>query len=103
MSEEFNYQSSTVNIGVTKVALVTGDIAPDTDLQVAANACKRCLIKAFTTNTGLIWVDFGQAAVDLDCYPIAAGETISVPLTNTDRIHMLAKIVNNKIAVVYSN
>jgi len=39
----------------------------------------------------------------LSCYPLAAGETVSVPLTNTDEIHMLAKVINNKIAVMYSN
>jgi len=103
MSQEFNYPSSAVDIGVTKVTLVSGDVPADTNLQIGSNACKRALIKAFTTNTGLIWIDLGQAAVDLDCFPLAAGQTLSIPISNTNEINMLAKVVNEKIAVVYSN
>jgi hypothetical protein len=103
MATEFNYPSSIEDIGLTKVAIIVTNNSADQDSQGADHDCKRVLIKAHNANTGLCWVDFGVAAVEAACYPLDAGETISVPLTNTDEIHVLFKVMNEKVAVVYSN
>ena len=103
MTEEFNYQSSTVNIGVTKVTVIVTNVSSDSDTQGPDHACKRALIKAHPANTGIAWVNFGAAATDEGCYPLSANESVSVPLANTDEIHVLFKTANEKVAVVYSN
>lgn len=103
MSEEFNYQSSLVNIGVTKVTVIVTNVSSDSDTQGPDHACKRVLIKAHPANTGIAWVNFGGAATDGGCYPLSANEVVAVPLTNTDEIHVLFKAGGEKVAVVYSN
>lgn len=103
MSEEFNYQSSLANIGVTKVAVIVTNVSSDSDTQGPDNDCKRVLIKAHPANTGIAWVNFGAGATDGGCYPLSANETVGVPLANTDLIHVLFKAGGEKVAVIYSN
>jgi len=53
-----------------------------------ANVCNRVLLRAHPDNTGRIWLDFGAAVLAVDtCYCLDAGETICVPLSNTNRIN----------------
>ena len=103
MSNEFNYPSSAVDIGDVGEAITITHANADTNVAGAANACKRVLVKAFTTNTGLTWVDFGTAAVDGACMPLAAGETVNVPTSNTDQVNCLFKVGGEHVAVIYSN
>lgn len=103
MSNEFNYPSSAVDIGVTKVCVIVTNASADTDTVGPDHACKRVLIKAHHANTTLVWVDFGTAAVIDACYPLDAAETVSVPLANTNLIHCLFRTANEKVSVVYSN
>ncbi len=103
MAQEFNYPSSVVDIGIGKVSIIVTHANPDSNQAGADHDCKRVLVKAFTTNTGLVWVDFANVAIEGACYPLAAGETISVPTDNTDQINCLFKVGGEKVAVVYSN
>ena len=103
MSEEFNYPSAAVDIGQVKAAAPLTNAAADTNTVGPDNACKRCLIKALTTNTGLVWIDFGAAAVEGDCYPLFAGESVAVPLANTNLLNALFKIAAEGIALLYTN
>lgn len=89
--------------GIAQPAITITNANADQDTQGAAHACKAVLIRAHTINTGLVWVDFGAAAVALACYPLAAGDAVSVPLTNTNLIHCLFKVANEKVTVIYTN
>jgi len=87
-------------------SFVTGCITithanPDTNQAGASNVCNRALIKAHNANTGLVWVDFGQAAVDGACIDLPADHSISVPIQNTDQINCLFKVGGEKVSVAY--
>lgn len=103
MSNEFNYPSSAVDIGVTKTCIIMTHANTDTNVVGADHECKRVLVKAHTINTGLVWVNFSAAAVFLACYPLAAGETVSVPLANTNLVNCNFVVGGEKVTVVYSN
>ena len=89
--------------GIAQPAITITNANADADTQGAAHACKAVLVRAHTINTGLVWVDFGAAAVALACYPLAAGDAIAVPLTNTNLVHCLFKVANEKVTVIYTN
>jgi len=89
--------------GIAQPAIIITNANADADSQGAAHACKAVLVRAHTINTGLVWVDFGAAAVAIACYPLVAGDAISVPLTNTNLIHCLFKVANEKVTVIYTN
>ena len=103
MSEEFNYPSAAVDIGSVNAAAPLTNAAANTNTVGPDNACKRALIKALTTNTGLVWIDFGAAAVDGACFPLFAGESIAVPLANTNLINALFKIAAEGVALIYTS
>jgi len=92
-----------VDNGIAQPAIIITNGAADANTVGAAHACKRVLIRAFTTNTGLVWLDFGAAAVENACYPLDTGDAISVPLTNTNLINCLFKVANEKVTVIYTN
>jgi len=81
--------------------IVTNALA-DTDTQAAAHICNRVLIKAHHANTDLVWLDFGAAAaVENACFDLPADHSLSVPLSNTDRVHALFKVANERITICY--
>jgi len=92
-----------VDNGTAQPCIIITNVNPDANTVGAAHACKRVLIRAHTINTGLVWVDFNNAAVALACYPLDAGDAVSVPLTNTNLINCLFKVANEKVTVVYTN
>jgi hypothetical protein len=79
---------------VTNGSADTNTVGPD-------HPCNRVLIRAFTGNTGTAWVDFGTAAVANSCFELTAGDAISVPLSNTNRINLLFTIANDDVTVIY--
>lgn len=83
--------------------IIITNASANVDTQGAANACKKVLIKAPTTNTGIVWVNFGAAAVDGSCYDLVPGSVVSAPTTNTDQVHALFKVANEKVIVVFVN
>jgi len=92
-----------VDNGVAQECIIITHANPDTNQAGANNACKRVLIRAHTTNTGLVWVNFGAAAVDGSDYPLDKGDAVSVPLANTNQVNCLFKVGGEKVTVVYTN
>jgi hypothetical protein len=92
-----------VDNGTAQPCITITNANADQNTVGANHACKRVLIRAHTINTGLVWVDFNNAAVALACYPLAAGDSVGVPLTNTNLVNCLFKVANEKVTVVYTN
>lgn len=103
MPTEFVYPSSIEDIGLSKSCIIVTHATADTNVAGADHECKRVLVKAHTINTGVTWVNFGTAAVALGCYPLAAGETVSVPLANTNLVNCNFVVGGEKVTVVYTN
>ena len=89
--------------GVAQPAFTITNASADTNTVGADQACKSALIRAFTTNTGLVWCNFDAAATDGGCYPLQAGDAISVNLANTNQINVLFKVGGEKVVVIYQN
>lgn len=92
-----------VDNGIARPCIIITNVAADANTVGAAHACKRVLVRAHTTNTGLVWVDFGAAAVDVSCYPLDKGDAYAGPLLNTNQVNCLFKVANEKVTVVYTN
>jgi hypothetical protein len=92
-----------IDNGTAQPCITITNANADQNTVGANHACKRVLIRAHTINTGLVWVDFNNAAVALACYPLAAGDSVGVPLTNTNLVNCLFKVANEKVTVVYTN
>ena len=90
-------------IGTAQNCITITHASADTNVAGASHTCKRAIIKAHPANTGLAWVDFGTAAVDLACYPLNKDESVSVPVNNTDQINCLFKVGGEKVTVTYTN
>ncbi len=74
---------------------------PDTDVAAAANPCNRALIKADVNNTQTAWIDFGVAAVQINCMPLDAGEWIEVSISNTDQVHANFEVGGEIVFIAY--
>jgi len=81
--------------------IIVTNASADTDTQAAAHVCNRVLIKAHHANTDLVWIDFGQAAVENAGFDLPADHSLSVPLSNTDRVHALFKVADERITICY--
>jgi len=92
-----------VDNGIAQPCITITNANADQNTVGANHACKRVLIRAHTINVGLVWVDFNNAAVALACYPLSAGDSVGVPLTNTNLVNCLFKVANEKVTVVYTN
>jgi len=90
-------------IGTAQNSITITHASADTNQAGASHACKRALIKAHPANTGIAWVEFGTAAVDLACYPLSKNESVSVPVNNTDQINCLFKVGGEKVTVTYTS
>ena len=96
----FEYYKKNV-AGEAQPAIIITNVAADANTVGAAHVCKSALIRAHTTNTGLVWVNFGAAAVENQCYPLDTGDAMQVPLSNTNRINALFKVANEDLTVIY--
>ena len=67
----------------------------------AANPCNRVLVRAHTANGGTVWIDFSQAGVVNACYELTAGDAISVPCNNTDRINGWFTVGGDIVTIVF--
>ena len=89
--------------GHAQPAIMITNVAADANTVGADHDCTAVLVRALTTNTGLVWVNFGANAVDGTSYPLDAGDAVSVKLTNTNLINCLFKVANETVAVIYQN
>jgi len=97
----FKYRQQAQSRAEAQSCKIITNVAADANTVGTANVCNKVLIRAFTTNTGLVWVDFHQAAVENLCYPLAKGDAISNNLRNTDQINALFKVAGESVAVVF--
>lgn len=89
--------------GIAQPVIMITNVAADANTPGADHDCTAALIRALTTNTGLVWVNWGANAVDGTSYPLAPGDAVSAKTTNTDQINCLFKIGGETVAVVYQN
>lgn len=89
--------------GIAQPAIIITNVAADANTVGADHDCTAVLVRSWTTNTGLVWVDFQEAAVEHECYPLDPGDAISVKLSNTDLVNVLFKIANEDVTVIYQN
>lgn len=73
------------------------------NVQAASNPCNRVLIRAHTGNGGTIWINFGAAGAVNTCYELTAGDAISVPCSNTDRIQGWFTNGGDRATIVYES
>ena len=99
-----NFKVSNLNIPgrseVQPVITIT-HAAADTNQAGAAHPCNAAILKADVKNTGIAWIDFGNAAVQDACYPLDPGEWIKVSISNTDRINANFEVGGEKVFVAY--
>lgn len=70
------------------------NIAANANTVCAAGDVQAAHIKADVNNAGIVWVDFGAAAVQNGCIPLDPGEWVIMPLSNTNRINANFEIAN---------
>ena len=85
---------------VKPVITITNAVA-NTNQAGAANPCNTAIIKADVKNTDIAWIDFGQVAVQDDCYPLDPGEWIRVDISNTDQVNANFEVGGEKVFVAY--
>jgi len=89
--------------GNAQPCITITNVSADANTVGANHACKVVLIRAHTTNTGLVWIDINNAAVAGSCYPLDTGDAVSFRTTNTNLINALFKVANEKVTVIYQN
>jgi len=87
--------------GEVQPCFIVTNIAADVNTPAASHICNAALIRAHTTNAGLVWLDFGAAAVDGACYPLASCDAVAHSMSNTNKINALFKTANDKVTVTY--
>ncbi len=58
------------------------------------------VIKADPQNVGLSWIDFSQAAVQDDCFPLEPGDSLTVKIDNINQINVNFEIENDEVWIV---
>jgi len=75
--------------------------AADTNVVPAAQICNRVCIKADVNNTSTAWINFGTAAVQNACFPLEPSESLSVSISNLDRINANFEVGGECVFIVY--
>ncbi len=65
--------------------------AADTNYTLAAQACRSVMLQALGTNSGLLWLGIGTAAVEGKGLHLAAGNWVNVGASNLSMVNVLAK------------
>ncbi len=81
--------------------IILTNVAADANTVAAAHPCNRALIRAHSGNAGTAWINFGADAVADACYDLPAGDVMSVPCSNTNRINGLFTTGGDKVTIVY--
>jgi len=98
---DIKYEGSSVD--ESQPAITVTNVAADTNTVAAAHSCSFAIIKALLTNTSIVWVNIGAAAVEGSCYDLSPGGVVGLPMSNTNRINALFKIANEKLSIIYVN
>jgi len=75
--------------------------AANTNVVPAAQICNRVCIKADVANTDTAWIDFGAAAVQNACFPLGPCESLSVSISNLNRINANFEVGGECVFIVY--
>ncbi|MBW8003850.1 MAG: hypothetical protein FVQ80_17935 [Planctomycetes bacterium] len=78
---------------ITKNAANTNETGPD-------QICSKVLLKADVKNAGIVWVDFGTAAVQDACIAFDPGEGARFKIPNLDQININLEIADELLFVV---
>lgn len=74
------------------------DSGADEQIVVATNAATRgVVIKAMPENTGIIYIGL-SGVTSTTGFPLEAGETVTIPVDDADKIYALASIDNQALA-----
>jgi hypothetical protein len=84
-----------------QATLIVTHVNANTNVAAAAHVCRAVLLKSSTKNTATTWVDIGTAAVQGSCIPLEPGDSLSIDLTNTDKINANFEVGGEKLFVVY--
>lgn len=87
--------------GEVQPAIIVTNAAANLNTIAAAHVCKLALISALSTNAGIAWVNIGAAAVAGSCNELSAGQSITVSISNTNKINVLFAVANDKVTVTY--
>ena len=87
--------------GESQPAITVTNVSANANTVAAAHICSSAIIKSLSTNTNLVWINFGAAAVEGSCYDLVPGGVIGLPMSNTNRINALFKVANEKLIVIY--
>lgn len=74
---------------------------PNTNVTPASQIASRAVIKADVANTGIAWIDFGQAAVQNNCLPLDPHESVHVKISNLDQINANFEVGGECVFIVY--
>jgi hypothetical protein len=81
-------------------AIIVTNVSANTNIVATASSCSAAVIKAPTTNTDLVWVNIGAAAVVNNSYDMVPGSVLSLPMSNTNKINALFVVANEKLIVI---
>lgn len=97
----FEYNKTGEVLSEAEPCIILTNALPNVNTVAAANSCNRVLIRAHTGNAGTVWIDFANAAVVNACYELTAGDAISGPCSNTNRINGLFTAGGDRATIVY--
>lgn len=73
---------------------------PDTNQAGADQVAERVVITASPLNTDIAWLDFSQAAVQDECYPLEPGDSVTVMVSNLDRINVNFEVGGESVWII---
>lgn len=97
---DFDVKYECSSDGEAQPAMVLTNATANADTQAVSNTCTSAVIKSATSNTGLIWINIGAAAVENSCYDLAPGGVLALPMQNTNKIHALFKVANEGLIII---
>lgn len=70
--------------------------SPNEKWSPASALCSECLVRAASTNTGVIYVQMDGDADTVDAWPLSANECVKVEPDNLANIHILTQTTGDK-------
>ena len=66
----------------------------------ADQIAERVVITASPLNTDIAWIDFGQAAVQDNCYPLEPGDSVTVRTSNLNQINVNFEVGGESVWII---
>jgi len=84
----------------SQACVVLTNVAANVNTPGPAQLCDIVLFKADVANVGVVWVDFGAAAVQNACLPMDPGDWSRHHLSNLNQLNANFEIANERLIVV---